>query len=900
MKKAMILASALTVFSMRLDARPHVESTKGHVKIHEQGKEMVVHASDNAIIHYKSFDVQADEAVWFQMQDSSHRVLNRIEHTRPSHIDGRLISNGIIYLLNPAGVVFGPHSIVDVSGLIVAAAHLSDDDFIHRRDYFTSIGGNVEVSGHLSAKEITLVGAQVFQNGKVDAKVTIYSVGEHYYLGKEGEHLYIKCDKESLTKEEAADFLGCGTTEGYLVHHGGITRADSLKIYGGKGSKIHLAGRMDVSHRDEQRAGGTVVVQGEKIEMRKAHIDVTGLLGGGNVFIGGGENGEGIYPTALEVDCDTLSTIAADSLVYGDGGKIVLYGEKCKPNGLYSVMGGIQGGNAGVIETSGSLFQSLTTKTRMFAPSGKSGIWKIDPYSIKIIDMGGTDLTTFDDGTNNSYVVNASVINNAPAGSTIIFAANNSSGYSPGTCLISVGTPEAPAHINPSNPNVKLIFDTAESSTVRGMMQINGSISSDTILFKTPVTITGPTNISASSSLVFDYDVKGEGSGGLHITAQKELSAQGSITNLGSLQIKTPENRGQFTMTAPTTLQATGDISIGAHLKLLGPATFHSEKGNITFHSTVTSDGPLVLQSSNDVHFKKNLIAKNGSDVFIKTDGDIHFSENINTTGRAPVAPGDGCKGGNVTLIGDSVHLSGIYAGGTAAFPGASGKGGRGGDVQIETQSGLYLNGPIYATGGAGVNGGGQVLPTLVFSGQSLDSSGADSPGNITISGPVFLKNQATLRGQNIQAVDFMGDSRSVLAIDGATSGKAQLGKLSRLGHFVVNDSKGVEICGDVDAHGISLLNSGSEGVVFKGVVTADQISTMANRFAVTFEKPYVAQVVNLRNCVIDTSTSLFSVLRLLTSGPFAEVFNLCTFSLNYLTPPKVVDHLTRDQLAGK
>lgn len=988
MKKAVVLASALSLFSIQVQARPQVESTRGNVRIQEQGKEMVVHASDNAIINYRSFDVQADEAVWFQMQDASHRVLNRVNSAHPSHVDGRLISNGIVYLLNPAGVIFGPHSIVDVNTLMVAAAHLSDDDFINRRDYFGSIGGNVEVFGHLSAKEVRLIGLNVIQKGKVDAKTTIYSVGDHYYLGKEGEHLFVKCEKEKVTGDQNPPFLGCGAAEGYLIHHSGITKADSVHIYGAEGSKIHLSGTMDVSHRDDLRAGGTVIVQGETIEMRKAHIDVTGLLGGGTVFIGGGENGQGLYPTAMEVDCDSLSTIAADSLVNGDGGKIVLFGSRCKANGLYSVMGGIQGGNAGVIETSGSRFQSLTTRTRMFAPSGKSGVWKIDPYSIQIVDMGGSDLSNFDDQTsNNSYVINSSVINNAPAGSKIIFAANNSAGYTPGTCSIAIGTPSTPANINSSNPDVTLVFDTTESPTVRGMMTINGSISSDTIVFKTPVTLTGPTNITASSSLNFNHDVGSDGKGpwDLKINAQKELIAQGSITQLGSFSFKTPENRGTFHFTTPTTLQAIGDISIGAALKLSAPASFISEGGGITFHQTVTSPanltisaqkdlvfnapvgpmGDLVIQKAHDLHFKETVSARSftqhsgsgnsrfekslttrspsqeGGDVFIKTDGKIQFGEKafLHTTGARAVVPGDGFSGGSVTLIGDTVHLSGIYAGGTPAFPGTSCHGGQGGDVRIETVSGLHLNGPIFATGGAGVNGGGQVLPTLIFSGQNLEISGSDSPGNITLSGPIFLKNFVTLRGQQIKAPEFTGDLTSGLAIDGATSGQTELGNLSQLGHFVVNYSKGVELLGDVEARSVTLFNSGSEGISFKGTVTAGHLGAIANQFGITFAKPYVAQSVSLLNCSdcscrsqsssapftsapahhplefagvyapspiylgdisFDTPTSLFSLLHLVTSPPFAAVFSPPLFSLNYLTPPRLIDYLTQDQLVGK
>ncbi len=1040
MKSVIFLASALSLFSIRLQARPQVESiAHGDVTVHEQGKEMVVHASNNAIINYRNFDVQVDEAVWFQMKDPSHRVLNRVHSSHPSYVDGRLISNGMVYLLNPAGVVFGPHSIVDVSALVVAAAHLSDHDFLQGRDNFQSIYGKVEVLGHLSAKDVTLVGAKVIQNGKIDARTIIYSVGDRYYLGKEGEHLYVKCDKEALENDENSSLIASGTAESYLLHHGGISKADSVQFYGGEGSKVHLSGTMDVSHRESDRAGGTVVVQGEKIEMRKAHIDVTGKMGGGTVFIGGGENGKGLYPTALEVDCDSLSTVAADALVKGDGGKIVLFGEKCKANGLYSVMGGIEGGSAGVIETSGSQFQSLATRCRMFAPNGKAGVWKIDPYSIQIVDMGGAVMGDLNDGSNNSYVVNSSVINNAPAGSTIIFAANNSTGYTPGTCSIALGTPTTPANISSVNPRVTLIFNTTESPTVRGMMTMNGSINSDTIVFSTPVTLTGNTQISASNSINLNFDVNGPWN--LNVTAQNSFICQGSIGNrepLAAFSLTTPSHKGSFNLgnlalSPASTVHAQGNISIGAALTLLAPASFISNTGGILFNNTIAAQNPtsqenltlsalgdivfngtvgvtplggIVIENANNVHLKTSALplssgeaphfircrsftqlagtgstlfegslittgvpfitrnpSQDGGAVYINTTGDINFyylvnkegfslpvlsttdrpyyKSVINTTGARVTAPGNGFHGGDVTLIGNSVNLLGVYAGGTAAFPGSEFAGGKGGDVQIQTTAGLHLRGPILATGGAGINGGGQVLPTLLFSGQDLTSTGSDSPGNITLTGPISIGfNGVVLRGQNIQGASIVGEKPHLLAIDSSTNGIAKLGSLSNLSYFVVDYAKGVEISGPAQAQGIALFNSGEEGIVFKGAVTADHITSMANRFRITFAEGYTAKQVSLFNCSgssapaaqcsstssvatrsdhlklagvyapsmtlvgdisFDTSTSLFSVLRLLNSAsPFAEVFNLPSFMLNYLKPPQTVPQITEGQLQGK
>ena len=796
------------ILPLWLGASPEVESFRGGVTIQQQGKEMVVHASDGAIIDYRSFDVHVDEAVWFQMEDASHRVLNRIHSDRPSQVDGRLISNGIVYLLNPAGVVFGQHSVVDVAHLIVAAAHLGDDDFLAGHDRFQSIRGKVEVLGHLSAKYVKLVGHQVENRGKIEAPRVIYSRGDHYYLGKEGEHLYVKCEKEALTDE--GTFLACGSPESYFIHHAGTTKADLVEIDGGN-ADVYLSGNIDVSQRDTPGAGGSVIVQGRKIHQRqKSYIDATGLLGGGRVVLGGKESDS--------VDSDFSSTIVADALVKGDAGQIVLCGKTCKFNGLYSLMGGVEGGDAGILETAGNQVQGITTRYRMFAPNGKSGVWKIDSPSIQIVDT-----------PHDSFVINSSCINNAPKGSTIAITAHNS---------IDLGTLFTPAHV--TNRGVTLIFHTTQ-----GTMTTHGSIHSGILVFDTPVTLLGSTNITVVDSINFTRDIQADTPQSLNLTAQGDIVLKGS----------------------------------------------------------------LLTQ---------------GGGVNIQTVGDIHAAI-INTTGIPILSPGRGSYGGDVTLIGKSIDLLGVYAGGTSAFPGSLFSGGRGGNVTLTTTAGLILRGSILATGGAGMGGGGQVLPTLIFPGQNLKVAGSDSPGDIQISGPLFLpSSDSALRGHHIRVGDVMGPQG--LTLDGATDGTIHVGSLSNLTHFVIDYAHGVTVSGPAQVQNISLFNSGPGGITFQSAVTADKILSLANRFNLTFAQGYTAATVQLHNCQepsllptllaplmeaattlatsftgtyssstvptldipFDTSSSLFSLLRFVnTASTFAKVSN--TFKMTSIMPPFMV-----------
>lgn len=1047
--KTSILTLSFCLLSLQLETAPQLESiAHGNVDIQTQGKETLIQASDQSILNFRSYDIAKDESVYYRMNDPSHRVLNRIHSSSPSHIDGKLGSNGIVYLINPAGVVFGPESAVNVASLIVAAAHLSDEDFLKRHDHFYAVKGAIETSGHLSAGNIVLIGSNVIKGGEISAKQVIYSVGDHLYLGKEGEHLFIKCHKDQISKGTDTTFLACGSAESFFIHHAGTTKADSISFYGEKGSQIQVTGQLDASHRQEELLGGSITLQGEKIELKSAKLDASGRAGGGTIYVGGGKDGKGLHPTSREVDCDIDSAVVADALIQGNGGTIVQWADEySKSNGFYSARGGPLGGDGGIVETSsGRGGQSLTTRVDTGAPKGNPGAYKIDPYSIQIVDMGGSaTLADLNDGSNNSYIINTAVINAAAANSAVIFAANNSSGHAPGSCTIALGTPSTPANINTTNANVTLIFNTTESPTVRGMMTTNGTIQSATSVFSTPVTLTGNTSVTASNATTFNFDVNADGNGpwNLNLNAQNSVICEGSIGNItpiGALTITTPSNNGGFLIgkaspLQPSIIQAHGDVIIGAFVAPQASFSITSMTGGITFNNYITARTPtsqenvtlsaqgdilfkgslgsntlgdILIQTANNVHlqvsplplssgtpppfiqcrsftqlngtgdtkFEGSLLTtgvpiitrnppQNGGAVYINTAGDINFyylvnnggfpspvlsytlptrpyyKSVINSTGARVTAPGSGFNGGDVTLIGRSVNLLGVYAGGTFAFPGSSLTGGKGGDVTIETTSGLNLRGPIFATGGPGSNGGGQVLPTLIFSGQNLNTAGSDSAGNIVITGPVTVGfNGVVLRGQNIEVPAISGESLNLLAIDGATSGLVNIESLSNLSYFVVDDAKGVRVTGPTQAEGVTLFNSGTDGVVFEDLVTATNITTIANHFCVTFDKAYTAAEVNLLNCEcspippnppnpptppnpneggsatqslagvyapslasigdlsFDNSFSLFSILNALNpSVPFVDVFNMPMFHLNYLLPPQSVPKLTESYL---
>ncbi len=70
-------------------------------------------------------------------------MLNRIGGQNASQILGTLQSNGIVYLINPNGILFGQGSVIDVAGLVASSLNMSDANFLANRLVFDggSLGG---------------------------------------------------------------------------------------------------------------------------------------------------------------------------------------------------------------------------------------------------------------------------------------------------------------------------------------------------------------------------------------------------------------------------------------------------------------------------------------------------------------------------------------------------------------------------------------------------------------------------------------------------------------------------------------------------------------------------------------------------------------------------------------
>jgi len=167
----------------------------GSARIDADGRHTRIEASNNAIINYNRFDVPGDHSVRFVQPDAASRVLNRIHSAEPSRIHGTLSANGIVYLVNPSGVMFGPSATVNVGQLYAAAGRIADGDFLAGENRFTLEQGALRNEGQLTGAEgVHLIGSTIANHGTILAPngLVTLSAGGTTYLQAQGETIMVE------------------------------------------------------------------------------------------------------------------------------------------------------------------------------------------------------------------------------------------------------------------------------------------------------------------------------------------------------------------------------------------------------------------------------------------------------------------------------------------------------------------------------------------------------------------------------------------------------------------------------------------------------------------------------------------------------------------------------------
>ncbi|OOG55619.1 MBG domain-containing protein [Rhodanobacter sp. C03] len=400
----------------------------------------ITQTTKGAIINWGSFSIGAQNTVNFNQQVAGSVTLNRVvgfagDNPTASNILGAMnASNGSVFLVNPAGILFGSGAQVNVGGLVASTLAISDNAFnagvTSNSFVFGTAGvvqqGNVDNEGTITVPiygTVALLGGRV-QNGdginaaSINAPQGTIALGAGSQItldiggdgltqltinvgATNGNGIYAQNNAGANLSADGGQILAQasgGTNDGVVsfasVVNNGVIQAHSLQSRAGKivltsGSDngtsdqvLVQGGTLDVSGNGA--GGGSVEVDGYNVGILSETTEVGSIP---SVLDASGSSGGTISLNARNVaEIDNLSTLNANAVTNGNGGSIIAEGA----NGLYaygsfSARGGSTSGNGGLIETSGSGLDLRGIQVSAGAANGAAGTWLIDPYDVSIV-----------------------------------------------------------------------------------------------------------------------------------------------------------------------------------------------------------------------------------------------------------------------------------------------------------------------------------------------------------------------------------------------------------------------------------------------------------------------------------------------------------------------------------
>ncbi|WAS06524.1 CHAT domain-containing protein [Gloeomargaritales cyanobacterium VI4D9] len=567
-------------------------------------------AGRNLFHTFHQFGLNQGQVANFFSNPAIANILARVNGGSASYINGLiqvLGGNSNLFLMNPAGIVFGPNASLNVPAAFTAT---TADRIMFPGGSFNAYGNNdysklagepigfafdrkepaaIINEGKLTVnpgQSVSLIAGQVINTGTIQApggNITIAAVpGENLVrLSQKGQLLSLEFNpQQAASMADAAGNIpvirlpelltGGGVTTVTQNTNGTVATAGSnLQIPVSSGTAI-VSGTLDVS--SENKTGGTIGVFGSKIAVVNGELNASGYSGGGQILVGGEFQGKGSVPNAEYTFISSSSKLLADAVNTGDGGRVIVWADKATQFwGTISARGGQVSGNGGFVEVSGKESLNFQGQVDTFAPQGQAGTLLLDPANIIVSNDFDDDSQLddnqilFADSPGATFKISTAKLNSQLGTGNVILQATNNITFSvdfsytglatsileieAGNSISTQGITVASGSrigLNFKAGNTITISDLVETGRGNVALQANGNITTQ--------------GINTSSSF--------GSAGSVQIT-----SANGSITT-GAIEASIPEgNGGNVTLVAAQGIQ-TGSID-----------TFGFRGGNVTLTS---------------------------------------------------------------------------------------------------------------------------------------------------------------------------------------------------------------------------------------------------------------------------------------------------------------------------
>ena len=246
--------------------------TSGSAAFYLNGNNTTVTTRDTKVaINWTSFNTNANESVTFVQPSATSVVVNRIGGNSATQFFGHLDANGIVYVVNPYGVIFGVGSQVNVGGLVATTLNVSNSDAGTGNQTFTSNGATGVINaGTITTRgtrgSVALLGATAKNTG------TINAYGGSVVMGS-GDNMTLLLNNNR--------FMALSVTHNHLqalVENKGVIKAD--------GGQIMLT----AGARDSVMAGvvnNSGIIQARSVQEDKGVIVLSANPWGSTVNVGG-------------------------------------------------------------------------------------------------------------------------------------------------------------------------------------------------------------------------------------------------------------------------------------------------------------------------------------------------------------------------------------------------------------------------------------------------------------------------------------------------------------------------------------------------------------------------------------------------------------------------------------
>jgi filamentous hemagglutinin family protein len=170
----------------------------GDVSISPPGTTTTINqTSSRAIINWRSFNVGTNESVVITQKTNRDILLNRVQGTGPTNIDGTLRANGRVFIVNPRGVVFGSTAQVNVADLVATTADTLNSTFMDGNPAFRTVsplGMQVVNRGKITVDpggSVLLLAPSVANTGTISARNgnVVLATGRAFFIDLFGDGL---------------------------------------------------------------------------------------------------------------------------------------------------------------------------------------------------------------------------------------------------------------------------------------------------------------------------------------------------------------------------------------------------------------------------------------------------------------------------------------------------------------------------------------------------------------------------------------------------------------------------------------------------------------------------------------------------------------------------------------